>query len=140
MKGEKTKVTYYAKADVLKFIDSYRYSTDVALHMLKHIDNIPTADVQQWVPVTERLPEKDIEVLVFAEGKIEGFFGDTAIAISKRYDKYKCVVVHPSNAEKLLEHYIGVKCVIKYVCPTDRIYLMKDADFANNVLNPEESA
>ena len=40
----------------------------------------------QWIPVTERLPEKDIEVLVFAEGKIEGFFGDTAIAISKRYD------------------------------------------------------
>lgn len=41
---------------------------------------------QKWIPVTERLPEKDIEVLVFAEGKIEGFFGDTVIAISKRYD------------------------------------------------------
>lgn len=41
---------------------------------------------QNWIPVTERLPEKDIEVLVFAEGKIEGFFGDTVIAISKRYD------------------------------------------------------
>lgn len=40
----------------------------------------------RWIPVTERLPEKDIEVLVFAEGKIDGFLGDTAIAISKRYD------------------------------------------------------
>ena len=40
----------------------------------------------KWIPATERLPEKDIEVLVFAEGKIEGFFGDTVIAISKRYD------------------------------------------------------
>lgn len=42
--------------------------------------------VPKWISVTERLPEKDIEVLVFAEGKIEGFFGDTVIAISKRYD------------------------------------------------------
>ena len=40
----------------------------------------------RWIPVTERLPEKGLEVLVFAEGKIDGFFGDTAIAISKRCD------------------------------------------------------
>lgn len=40
----------------------------------------------KWIPVTERLPEKGIDVLVFAEGKIEGFFGDTVIAISNRYD------------------------------------------------------
>ena len=53
-------------------------------------------------------------------------------------DNYGCVVTHPSTAEELLEHYIGVKCVIKYVCPTDRIYLMKDADLARKVLNQED--
>lgn len=54
-------------------------------------------------------------------------------------DNYGCVVMHPSTAEELLEHYIGVKCVIEYVCPTDRIYLMQDANLARKVLNPEES-
>lgn len=44
------------------------------------------AKIPRWIPVMEKLPEKNIEVLIFAEGKIDGFLGDTAIAISKRYD------------------------------------------------------
>lgn len=55
-------------------------------HILEKLADHWCNKVPEWIPVTERLPEKDIEVLVFAEGIIEGFFGDTVIAISKRYD------------------------------------------------------
>ena len=55
-------------------------------HILEKLADHWCNKVPKWIPVTERLPEKDIEVLVFAEGIIEGFFGDTVIAISKRYD------------------------------------------------------
>lgn len=38
-----------------------------------------------WIPVTDRLPEINKEVLVFGVGNADGFWGDTVIAISKRY-------------------------------------------------------
>ena len=59
---------------------------DMAFRHLERDYKALCAYLPKWIPATERLPEKDIEVLVFAEGKIEGFFGDTVIAISKRYD------------------------------------------------------
>lgn len=42
-------------------------------------------DALEWISVEERLPEKDVNVLVFAEGYADGFIGDTVTAISKRY-------------------------------------------------------
>lgn len=65
-----------AAADAIENLD------DICQHQADEIRELKN----QWIPVTERLPEKGIDVLVFAEGKIEGFFGDTVIAISRRYD------------------------------------------------------
>ena len=38
----------------------------------------------EWIPVTERLPELDQEVLVYAVGKIDGFIGDSVYALTER--------------------------------------------------------
>lgn len=44
----------------------------------------------------------------------------------KQYDaEPKCVVMHPSSAEKLLEHFIGIKCNIEWSCPQDQVYVMQ---------------
>lgn len=54
---------------------------------IEAIGRIPAADVepkQRWIPVTERLPEVDKQVLVYAVGKIDGFIGESIIAISER--------------------------------------------------------
>ena len=40
--------------------------------------------MSEWIPVTEQLPELDQEVLVYAVGKIDGFFGSSVYALSKR--------------------------------------------------------
>lgn len=37
-----------------------------------------------WIPCSDRLPELDQEVLVYAIGKVDGF-GDSVIAMSKRH-------------------------------------------------------
>lgn len=34
---------------------------------LKEIDNAPTIEPQQWIPVTERLPKEDTDVLITEE-------------------------------------------------------------------------
>lgn len=39
----------------------------------------------RWIPVTERLPELNTEVLVYAVGKIDGFIGESAIEITNRF-------------------------------------------------------
>ena len=39
----------------------------------------------EWIPVTERLPELNQEVLVYAVGKIDGFIGSSAYAITERF-------------------------------------------------------
>ena len=38
-----------------------------------------------WIPVTERLPELDKEVLVYAVGKIDGFIGSSVYALTERF-------------------------------------------------------
>lgn len=87
--GEHEDVVYQA-ADAIEVLDMKLQGANAAIAgMQREIERmvIDSANSKpKWIPMTERLPEKDIEVLVFAEGKIEGFFGDTAIAISKRYD------------------------------------------------------
>ena len=37
-----------------------------------------------WIPVTERLPELNQEVLVYAVGKIDGFIGESTMALTDR--------------------------------------------------------
>lgn len=56
------------------------------------IDNRPSwcplvsiLDVPQWIPVTERLPELNKEVLVYAVGKIDGFIGSSVYALTERF-------------------------------------------------------
>ena len=39
-----------------------------------------------WVSVEERLPEVDVNVLVYAIGKIDGFIGETVIALTRMSD------------------------------------------------------
>ena len=80
-------------ADAIKELQDRIAASEATIKRQSNIIQVKDRDLHraidaksQWIPVTERLPEKDIEVLVFAEGKIEGFFGDTVIAISKRYD------------------------------------------------------
>lgn len=38
-----------------------------------------------WIPVTEKLPELNQRVLVYAIGKIDGFIGEHVIEICKRF-------------------------------------------------------
>ena len=87
--GEHEDVVYQA-ADAIEVLDMKLQGANAAIAgMQREIERmvIDSANIKpQWIPVAARFPEKDIEVLVFAEGKIEGFFVDTAIAISKRYD------------------------------------------------------
>lgn len=49
----------------------------------KTVDEL-NANAQKWIPVTERLPEVGKQVLVYAVGKIDGFIGESVIAISER--------------------------------------------------------
>lgn len=41
--------------------------------------------MSEWISVEDRLPDVDEQVIVFAEGKIDGFIGDTVMAVSRRY-------------------------------------------------------
>lgn len=50
----------------------------------EEVDEVVVDPTQRWIPVTERLPEVDKQVLVYAVGKIDGFIGDSVIAISER--------------------------------------------------------
>lgn len=47
-------------------------------------DWCPLVEAPEWISVEERFPEIDTNVLVYAIGKIDGFIGDTVIAISRR--------------------------------------------------------
>lgn len=38
----------------------------------------------RWIPVTEGLPELNQEVLVYAVGKIDGFIGESTMALTDR--------------------------------------------------------
>ena len=42
------------------------------------------AAVPRWISVEERLPELNQDVFVYAAGQIDGFYGDSVIAICKR--------------------------------------------------------
>lgn len=56
----------------------------ICLDMLGTIDAQPAAS--PWHRVEERLPNVDEEVLVFAVGKLDGFIGDTVIALTSMSD------------------------------------------------------
>lgn len=70
-----------AEVDTLKRTDSKRcqeclyLGQPVGEHLLPH-----------WVSVKERLPEVDVNVLVYAIGKIDGFIGETVIALTRMSD------------------------------------------------------
>lgn len=40
---------------------------------------------QKWIPVTERLPERNTRVLVHGVGNADGFWGDQVTAIAERF-------------------------------------------------------
>ena len=42
------------------------------------------------------------------------------------YDDQRYLIMNPSTAERLLEHFIGTKCNINYSCPKDNVYLVRD--------------
>jgi hypothetical protein len=46
----------------------------------------PTITATRWHRVEERLPNVDEKVLVFAVGKLDGFIGDTVIALTSMSD------------------------------------------------------
>ena len=46
---------------------------------------IAALERDRWISVEERLPERNVDVLVSAKGKINGFIGETVTAISERY-------------------------------------------------------
>ena len=65
----------------------------------KHMDDVPDADVFSWIPVEERLPEKDGFYLVTMDGEIAGedkpFTGLTEFENGKWLDDeddYQCVL------------------------------------------------
>lgn len=65
----------------------------------KHMDDVPDADVFRWIPVEERLPEKDGFYLVTMDGEIAGedkpFTGLTEFENGKWLDDeddYQCVL------------------------------------------------
>ena len=60
------------------------------------LDDAPTVDLpdalraagwkeEGWISVKDKMPKMDHEVLVYAVGKIDGFIGDSAYAICKRF-------------------------------------------------------
>ena len=50
------------------------------------IKDAPTIAAPRWVRCEERLPDVDEKVLVFAIGKLDGFIGDTVIALTSMSD------------------------------------------------------
>lgn len=58
--------------------DSYQNTIDDAVAMLNKQEI-------RWIPVTEKLPELNQRVLVYAIGKIDGFIGEHVIEICKRF-------------------------------------------------------
>lgn len=55
-------------------------------HVLAALEGVPSAQPKpQWIPCSERFPELDQQVLVYAIGKEDGFIGDSVIALSKRF-------------------------------------------------------
>ena len=55
------------------------------LAMASHVAELQ-ATQPHWVSVEERLPNVDEKVLVFAVGKLDGFIGDTVIALTSMSD------------------------------------------------------
>ena len=54
--------------------------------VIKHLEQMQSAHPERrWIPCSERLPELDQEVLVYAIGKDDGFIGDAVTTISERF-------------------------------------------------------
>lgn len=41
--------------------------------------------MSEWISVKDRLPDVGEDVFVFAKGKIDGFIGDTVMAMTRRF-------------------------------------------------------
>lgn len=68
------------------FTDPERIMRDSAFYALDAIKPADVVPAPRWIPVTERFPPLDKEVLVFAIGLPEwGFEGKTATAIAYRF-------------------------------------------------------
>ena len=70
-----------ADVDTLKRTDSKRCQECLYLGQPVGEQQLP-----HWVSVEERLPEVDVNVLVYAIGKINGFIGETVIALTSMSD------------------------------------------------------
>lgn len=74
--------------DAIKLLVNATYSDDwqgnndlqTALHLA-----ISALERDRWISVEERLPERNTEVLVYAIGDADGFWGKHVIAIAERF-------------------------------------------------------
>ena len=83
---------YISLEECIKDLREYEktaFSGLTVIGCISRIKRIPPADVvpaPRWIPVEERMPALDTEVLVFAVGLPEfGFEGKTATAIAHRF-------------------------------------------------------
>ncbi len=115
------------------------------VEMKLRIEKLPSAKPeQQWIPCSERMPELDQEVLVYAIGKDDGFIGDAVTTIG--YESKKQEVAHGEwiidgmNEYELSYGCIGYEPI--YRCSkcglttesylrTEKPIMPEDADFPN---------
>ena len=45
--------------------------------------------------------------------------------IQELNEPFNCVIMHMSTAEKLLECFLGIECVIDPICPKENIYMSR---------------
>lgn len=73
-------------ADAIEKLSMRIHGDEAAIAgMKREIERMVVADKPRWIPVTERLPELNQEVLVYAVGKIDGFIGSSVFALSERF-------------------------------------------------------
>ena len=49
--------------------------------------------------------------------------------IQELNEPLNCVVMHTSTAERLLEHFLGMECVIDPICPKENIYMSRRSTY-----------
>lgn len=71
--------------EVLRHFDMDMSELREYLHDKEEWRRKQEAAIPKWIPVTDRLPELHQEVLVYAIGKIDGFIGESTIALTDRF-------------------------------------------------------